>query len=102
MKISIAIAGGFLASCLIASASLADGSFADHMNSCVDKFASASDSASVVLECAAGGGKLTDCKVVENSAPSKGFDKAAICVAEFLPIGSKTGTIRVPLKFQGA
>ena len=102
MKNSIAIVGGLLGSFLIAGASLADGSFADHMSNCVDKFASANDSASVVLECSAAGGKLTDCKVVENSAPSKGFDKAAMCVAEFLPIGSKTGTIRVPLKFQGA
>ena len=102
MKNSIAIVGGILGSFLIVGASLADGSFADHMNTCVDKFASASDSASVVLECTAGGGKLSDCKVVENSAPSKGFDKAAICVADFLPIGSKTGTIRVPMKFQGA
>ncbi len=102
MKNSIAIIGGVLGSFLIAGASLADGSFADHMSSCVDKYASASDSANVVLECSAAGGKLTDCKVVENSAPSKGFDKAAMCVAEFLPIGSKTGTIRVPLKFTGA
>ena len=47
-------------------------------------------------------GKLSDCKVVENSAAGKGFDKAALCVAAFLPIGAKTGTIRVPLKFQGA
>jgi len=102
MKNSIAIVGGLLGAFLVSSASLADGSFADHMNTCVDKFASASDSASVVLECSAGGGKLSDCKVVENSAPSKGFDKAAICVAEFLPIGAKTGTIRVPLKFTAA
>ena len=102
MKKSIALAGGILASFVIAGASLADGGFQEHMSACVDKFASASDTASVVLECAAAGGKLSDCKVVENSAPSKGFDKAAICVASFLPIGAKTGTIRVPLKFQGA
>lgn len=102
MKNSIAIVGGILGSFLIAGSSLADGGFQAHMSQCVDKFASASDSASVVLECAAAEGKLSDCKVVENSAPSKGFDKAALCVASFLPIGSKTGTIRVPLKFQGA
>ena len=102
MKKSIALAGGILGSLIIAGSSLADGGFAEHMSACVDKFASGSDSASVVLECSAAGGKLADCKVVENSAAGKGFDKAALCVAAFLPIGSKTGTIRVPLKFQGA
>ena len=55
-----------------------------------------------MLECNAGGGKLGGCKVVDNSAPGKGFDKAAVCVAGFLPVGAKTGTIRVPVKFTGA
>ena len=101
MKNSFAIAGGIFFSFAIAGGTLADGSFAAKMTECVEKFASASDSASVVLECSAGDGKLSDCKVVEVQAPSKGFDKAALCVASFLPIGAKTGTIRVPLKFQG-
>lgn len=102
MKKSVALVGGILGSFIIAGSSLADGGFQAHMSQCVDKFASASDSASVVLECSAADGKLSDCKVVENSAAGKGFDKAALCVAAFLPIGSKSGTIRVPLKFQGA
>jgi hypothetical protein len=102
MKKSIAFAGAFIGSLVIASGSFADGGFAEHMSQCVDKFASASDSASVTLECTAGSGKLSDCKVVENTAPAKGFDKAALCVAAFLPIGEKTGTIRVPLRFDGA
>lgn len=102
MKKSIALVGGILGSFMIASSSLADGGFAAHMSQCVDKFASEGESASVVLECSAADGKLSDCKVVENSAPAKGFDKAALCVAAFLPIGTKSGTIRVPLKFQGA
>jgi len=101
-KKAIVIVGGILGSFALAGNSLADGGFADRMAACVDKFASASQSASVMLECSAGGGKLSDCKVLENSAPAKGFDKAALCVAEFLPMGSKTGVVRVPLKFQGA
>jgi hypothetical protein len=40
--------------------------------------------------------------VVENSAPGKGFDKAATCVASFLPMGSRSGVVRVPVKFQPA
>ncbi len=52
-----------------------------------------------MLECNAADGKLNGCKVVEAPTPANGFDKAAICVADALPIGSKTGTIRVPLKF---
>ena len=92
-----------LTACLtIATGALADGSFQAHYADCVDKFAPAGAAASVMLECNAGGGKLGDCKVVDNSAPGKGFDKAAICVASFLPIGAKTGVIRVPVRFTGA
>ena len=102
MKKSIVLAAGFAGSLMIATGALADGSFQEHYSDCVDKFASAGASASVMLECNAGGGKLDACKVVDNSAPGKGFDKAAVCVAGFLPIGAKTGTIRVPVKFTGA
>lgn len=54
-----------------------------------------------MLECTADGGKLTGCKVLENSVPGKGFDKAALCVADALPMGSKTGTVKVPMRFPG-
>jgi hypothetical protein len=48
------------------------------------------------------GGKLANCKVVENTGPAgKGFDKAAVCIADSMPMGSKTGTIRVPFRFSG-
>ena len=46
-------------------------------------------------------GKLSDCKVVDNSAAGKGFDKAAMCIAEKLPMGAKTGTVKVPFRFPG-
>ena len=95
---AIGVAGAVMAS----SGALADGSFQSHYADCVDRFASASNTASVMLECTAGGGKLGACKVVDDSAPGKGFDKAAMCVAAFLPIGSKTGVIRVPVRFAGA
>ena len=48
----------------------------------------------------AAGGKLADCKVVESNG-SKGFEKAAMCVADALPIGTKTGDIKVPIRFPG-
>ncbi|MBS0411119.1 MAG: hypothetical protein JSR86_14465 [Proteobacteria bacterium] len=102
MKNSIAIAGGIIGSFLIAGTSLADGGFSAHVSQCVEKFANPAMGASVMLECTAAEGKLADCKVVENSVPGKGFDKAAMCVATFLPMGSKTGTVRVPVKFQPA
>jgi hypothetical protein len=102
MKNSIAIAGGIIGSFLIAGTSLADGGFAGHVSQCVEKFANPAMGASVMLECTATDGKLADCKVVENSVPGKGFDKAAVCVAGFLPMGSKTGVVRVPVKFQPA
>ena len=102
IKRSFVLAMSVAGSLAIATGALADGSFQEHYSDCVDRFASTSASASVMLECNAGGGKLGGCKVVDNSAPGKGFDKAAVCVAGFLPVGAKTGTIRVPVKFTGA
>ena len=101
-KKTVAVVGGLLGSFVLAGSSMADGGFQSHMAECVDKYASASESASVMLECNAGGGKLSDCKVVENSNPSKGFDKAALCVVAYLPIGGKTGQVRVPFKFESS
>jgi len=80
----------------------AESAFESHVTECVSKFANANDAATVMLECTAGGGKLSDCKVVENTTPNKGFEKAAVCVASGLPVGSKTGAIRVPIRFAGA
>jgi hypothetical protein len=90
-----------IGSLFLVSGALAE-SFQTHATQCVEKFANPSVTASVVLECTAGGGKLSACKVVDNTAAGKGFDKAAICLADFLPMGSKEGTVRVPLKFQAA
>lgn len=99
MKKSVAIAAGMVGSFFLVSSALAEG-FQQHVTECVEKFADPSVTASVMLECTAAGGKLTACKVVDNSVAGKGFDKAAMCLADFLPMGSKTGTVRVPLKFQ--
>ncbi len=79
----------------------ASADFADSMGKCLTKNANTHDAAVVMLECTADGGKLTGCKVVENSLPNKGFDKAALCVADALPMGSKTGTVKVPMRFPG-
>lgn len=78
------------------------GSLAEQFSTCASKFASSTKSASVMLECTAADGKLTDCKVVEAPTPAAGFDKAALCVAEALPVGSRTGAIKVPIKFEPA
>jgi hypothetical protein len=86
---------------LFTGTALADG-FQDHVEQCVEKFASSKYTASVTLECTAGGGKLSGCKVVDETMAGKGFDKAAVCVADFLPMGSKTGPVRVPLKFEAS
>ncbi|HEX5377336.1 MAG TPA: hypothetical protein VFW47_02115 [Phenylobacterium sp.] len=77
------------------------GSFEDSMGKCLTKNANTRDSAMVMLECTADGGKLTGCKVLDNTQPNKGFDKAALCVADALPMGSKTGTVKVPMRFPG-
>ncbi len=54
-----------------------------------------------MLQCTAADGKLSNCTVVENNAKAKGFDQAAICVAQALPMGAKTGDIKVPIRFAG-
>jgi len=75
------------------------GSLAEQFSACAAKFADTKTAASVMLECTAGDGKLSACKVLEAPTPAGGFDKAAMCVAEVLPIGSKTGPVKVPVKF---
>jgi hypothetical protein len=89
-----------LASVMILAAPSVAGSLADQFASCASKFASSSKAASVMLECTAADGKLTDCKVTDATPPGGGFDKAALCVAEVLPVGSRTGSVKVPIKFE--
>ena len=101
MKFSIATLLGAGAALLAAQGALAEGNFQQHYSDCVDKFVPGGGAASVMLECTAGDGKLDSCSVKENSAPGKGFDKAAMCVAKFLPMGAKSGTVQVPIKFAG-
>jgi len=101
MTLLTKIIGGAAMSLLFGGAVCA-GSFEDASNACLEKFASSHDAASVLLECNADGGKLTGCKAVENSQPNKGFDKAAICVAETLPMGGRTGTVKIPIRFAGS
>jgi hypothetical protein len=102
MKTSVVFGTILVGSLIVFSTASAESAFEEHVTQCVGKYANANDSANVMLECTAGGGKLSDCKVVENNQPNKGFDKAAVCVAGSLPVGSKTGTIRVPVRFAGA
>lgn len=69
---------------------------------CVSTYADPHRTVSVMLECTAAGGKLSDCKMTEGPSPAVGFDKAAMCVADILPIGDKTGTVKVPIRFQAS
>lgn len=101
MKKIIAIGGGVVLSASLASSSFA-GAFEEKMGNCLARHANLKDSAAVVLECTASGGKLSGCSVLSNSAGGKGFDKAALCVADVLPIGSKTGVVKVPVRFPGS
>lgn len=75
------------------------GSLAEQFANCASKFASTTKPAMVMLECTAADGKLGACKVLDAPNPAEGFDKAAMCVADVLPIGSRTGTVKVPIKF---
>lgn len=100
MKNVIAMVGGVGLSLVLVSASAA-ASFEESMSRCLSKNANTRDSATVMLDCTADGGKLSGCKVVSETTPGKGFDKAALCVADVLPIGSRTGQVKVPLRFPG-
>lgn len=87
---------------LVLTGAASAASFEESMSRCLSKNANARDAATVMLDCTADGGKLSGCKVVSDSAPGKGFDKAAICVADVLPIGSRTGQVKVPVRFPGS
>jgi len=100
MKKVIAVTGGISLSLILAGATSA-ASFEESMSRCLSKNANTRDAATVMLDCSADAGKLSACKVVSESVPGKGFDKAALCVAEVLPIGSRTGQVKVPLRFPG-
>jgi len=100
MKKLIAFVSGVTLSVVLASGP-ASASFEDSMTRCLTKNANTKDAATVMLQCTADGGKLSECKVLSDSAPGKGFDKAALCVAEALPMGAKTGQVNVPMRFPG-
>jgi hypothetical protein len=99
MKYSIRLAAGIVGALAMAGTASAE-SFQEHMDSCLQRYANAHDQALVTLQCTAAAGKLSNCQVVDNSGP-KSFEKAAQCVAEALPIGAKTGDIKVPIRFPG-
>lgn len=101
MKNLIKYVGG-VALTLAWASSAAAGSFEDNMAKCLTKHANTRDAATVMLECTADAGKLSGCKVLEDSKAGKGFDKAAVCVAEALPMGSKSGVVKVPMRFPGS
>ncbi len=94
VKFRVCLAG--LAGAAMMCAPALAGSLADQFASCANKYA-VSTAASVMLQCTAADGKLTNCKVLESANASA--DKAALCVADAIPVGSKTGDIKVPIKF---
>jgi hypothetical protein len=100
MKNIIAICGGISLSFALTGATVA-GSFEDSMARCLTKNANTKEAAVVMLGCNANAGKLSGCKVISDSQPGKGFDKAALCVADALPMGGKTGEVKVPMRFPG-
>jgi hypothetical protein len=102
MKSKFVILGGVLGAFAIVGSAAADAkSYQAAVEKCLNQYANATESATVTLECAAAGGKLDGCKVHDNTG-GKGFASAAMCVAKEIPIGDKTGTIKVPVRFAGA
>lgn len=100
MQKLITLIGGVSLSLALASATSA-ASFQESMNRCLVKNANTRDSAMVMLQCKADSGKLSACSVLSDSAPGKGFDKAALCVAEAMAMGDKSGDVKIPMRFPG-
>jgi len=92
-------AGVALSLAFVGGSSAAD--FQATMGKCLTKHANVKDAAMVMLECTADAGKLSGCKVLTDNQAGKGFDKAALCVAEVLPMGDKSGLVKVPMRFPG-
>ena len=102
MKSNIAILAGVLGAFAIVGSAAADAkSYQAAVEKCLNQYANANDAATVTLQCEAAGGKLDGCKVLDNTG-GKGFAQAAMCVAKEIPIGDKTGSIKVPVRFAGA
>lgn len=93
--------GAGVALCLAFAGASSAADFQESMAKCLTKHANTREAAVVMLECSANAGKLSGCKVLEDSKAGKGFDKAALCVADALPMGSKTGVVKVPMRFPG-
>ena len=100
MQKAVSLFGGVALSLMLAG-SVSAASFQEAMGKCLTKNANTKDAATVMLQCTAAGGKLAGCSVVSDSAPGKGFDKAALCVAEAMPMGDKTGDVKIPMRFPG-
>jgi hypothetical protein len=100
MQKAIALFSGVALSFVLVGASSA-ASFQESMTKCLTKNANTRDAATVMLQCTANGGKLEGCNVVSDSAPGKGFDKAALCVAQAMPMGDKSGELKIPMRFPG-
>ena len=98
-KFKFGFAAIVMAGAVVAPATAGD--LTQVFHTCVTKFARSTDAATVTLECVAADGKVSGCKVVEAPSPADGFDKAALCVADSLPVGNRTGTIKFPIKFTG-
>src|SRR3990167_7744519 len=100
MQKAVSLFGGVALSLVLASG-VSAASFQESMAKCLVKNANTKDSATVMLQCTASGGKLDGCTVLSDSAPGKGFDKAALCVASAMPIGDKSGDVKIPMRFPG-
>lgn len=100
MQKAVSLFGGIALSVALTGAASA-ASFADSMARCLTKNANTRDAATVMIQCKANGGKLEGCAVLSDSAPGKGFDKAALCVATAMDMGDKSGDVKIPMRFPG-
>jgi hypothetical protein len=101
MSKKISVISAVVVTFAFAGSASAGSAFQDRVNQCLERHANTHDAASVTLQCDAKDGKLSGCSVVENTAPGRGFDKAAMCVADALPMGAKVGQIKIPVRFTG-
>lgn len=83
----------------VAQASNDATSLQSRLKACTDRYAVGGIDAVVTLTCQARDGKLEDCKPTSATPANRGFENAAVCVAAFLPMGTRVGEIHIPIRF---
>lgn len=94
------LAAVILAAAVFAGPAVAD-TLQDQYSDCLIRYSDEAQTGDVMLQCNAEDGRLIGCRVTNAPVPTRGLDKAALCVASHIPVGQREGEVRVPIRFKG-